>query len=277
MSFKKRVGSLIPYRLIEVGRRVVHFGPYRCEICAALTRGRLDSGYGYPVLEKLCVVGGMKRRRDRCPVCHSGARERLICFYLGRHHPDLKSGKADLRIAHFAPEKGLSAWFRAKAPARYAAYDFQPGRYRHMRSVEYQNLEALTLSESSVDLLVCNHVMEHVFNLEAALAEVSRVLKRDGLALMQVPIALRLDETRDGGQNMGAIERIDQFGQDDHVRLFSLEGYIAKLEGAGFEISPYNPFDEEPVAATEAELDPLERLFLIRRAWPERNISDSQI
>ncbi|MGE4411548.1 MAG: class I SAM-dependent methyltransferase [Sphingobium sp.] len=264
-SLKKRVGKLIPYPLIAAGRRIIHYGPKTCEVCGASTRARLDSGYGFPVLEQLQVVGGLKRRRDLCPICHSGSRERLIWFYLTRIHLAGLT-KSKLTIAHFAPEKGLSKRLQGMFPQGYTAYDIAPHRYRHLEVVKEQNLEKLTLPDQSADLLLCNHVMEHVYDLKAALQNVHRVLADDGITIMQVPLALNLDKTIDGGQNADAAERIARYGQDDHVRLFTPEGYRETLEAAGFSVEAYLPFADDAALATQWELDPFETLYIIRRA-----------
>ncbi len=104
---KKRIGRMIPYPLIEAGRRLIHAGPHRCRVCGGRVRRLGDSGYGFEVLERLQVVGGLKRRGDRCPICHATSRERLVWFWLTEGGAGFRFAP-DLRIAHFAPEKGLS-------------------------------------------------------------------------------------------------------------------------------------------------------------------------
>ncbi len=262
MSLKKQIGKLIPYPLIAGGRKVVHFGPHRCEVCGSAFRRRIDTGYGYPVLEQLKVVGGLRRPADACPICHSSSRERLIWFYLERHFAQVGP---DQRIAHFAPEKGLSAALRQRFPKTYQAYDLAPQRYRHLDKVTAANLETLPIETGSVDLFLCNHVLEHVYDLPKCLSEIARVLAPTGLAIMQVPIALGLEATIDGGQSLTAQERIERFGQDDHVRLFTAQGYAETLASAGFETTPFRAFAAEPVLATGWSLDPFEELILIRK------------
>lgn len=267
-SLKKRAGRLIPYPLIAWGRRLVHAGPHRCQVCGHGVRGRQDAGYGYASLEQLQVVGGMRRNRDRCPICHSTARERLIWYYLTRRHLPWSGNKPGFTVAHFAPEKGLSSQLQARFGSAYRAYDFAPSRYRHLSEVRFQNLEQLSLADDSVDLLICNHVLEHVEAVPKALAEISRVLKPSGLAILQVPIALRLDHTREADGSEDDAARIAKFGQADHVRLFSRSGYVASLEAAGLAVEPFDAFAEDAAEATRWGLDPLEELFLVRKAAP---------
>lgn len=261
-SLKKKLGRAIPYPVISLGRRIIHFGPHQCMVCEHRHGRRLNSGYGHPILEELQVVGGQMRRADCCPICHSSARERLIWLYLSHHFLD--AGKKP-RTAHFAPEKGLSARLASRLGPAYQAFDLEPARYRHLRNVRAADLQALPLPDGQTDLFLCNHVLEHVHDLPKALSEVRRVLASDGLALMQVPIALALGEMRDGGQTMTALERIRFFGQDDHVRLFNRDSYVTTLEEAGFRVTPWNAFEMDPKNAWQWSLDPLEELMLIRR------------
>lgn len=276
-SLKKRIGKLIPYPLIAAGRRVIHAGTDRCEVCGSGIRHRQDVGYGYPSLEQLQVVGGMRRNRDRCPICHSASRERLIWYYLTRRHFPATGTPPDFTVAHFAPEKGLSAQLLARFGAGYHAYDFAPARYRHLDEVQFQNLEALTLADASIDLLICNHVLEHVSSVPKALAEIRRVLKPSGLAILQVPIALKLEETREADGSEDDAARIRKFGQDDHLRLFSRSGYLASLAAAGLAADPFDPFADDAAAATRWMLDPFEELFLVRRPDGAENAAEAAI
>ncbi len=52
-----------------------------------------------------------------------------------------------------------------------------------------QDICALTYSSSSFDLVVCNEVLEHVYDLEAALSELVRILRPGGKLLVTVPFA----------------------------------------------------------------------------------------
>lgn len=263
-SLKKRIGRLIPYPVIAMGRRIIHAGTDRCEICGSGIRHRQDVGYGYPSLERLQVVGGMRRNRDRCPICHSSSRERLIWYYLTRRYFTAMVVR-QLTVAHFAPEKGLSAQLQKRYGKGYQAYDFAPSRYRHLDAVAFQNLEQLTLEDKSVDLLICNHVLEHVGSVPAALSEIRRVLKPGGLAILQVPVSLKLNRTIEADGSEDDAARISKFGQADHLRLFSRPGYLASLAEAGLGAESFDPFDDDQEAATRWALDPLEVLFLARR------------
>ncbi|MBH5321249.1 methyltransferase domain-containing protein [Aurantiacibacter sediminis] len=264
MRFKKAIGRALPYPLIEHGRRFLYRGSRKCPVCENSVRRFLDYGYGFDVLERLQVVGGRRRERDVCPVCHSSARERLIWFWLSQKGEGFRF-PPHIRIAHFAPEKALSRRLSQAAPSGYAAYDLDPSRYRHLSGVKYADLSDLPIESASVDLLVCNHVLEHVPDLKKALSEIMRVMAERATAVLQVPIALALDETIELPPESSGREREEKLGQDDHLRLFSLNSYMHGLKSAGLQVEPYSAFDDDPEAARAWQLDPAEVLFTCRK------------
>lgn len=264
MLNKKKIGRMIPYPVIENGRRVINLGPLRCQVCEAPVRRLRDTGYGFEVLERLQVVGGLRRYADQCPVCHSSSRERLIWFWLSQAGKGFRFA-SNITIAHLAPEKGLTRRLSAAAPAGYTAYDFEPSRYRHIDRVEQADLSGLPMADDSVDLFVCNHVLEHVPDVARALSEIRRVLRPGGTAILQVPIALKLEQSIELALNSTPDERIRLLGQDDHLRLYTAAGYLAALEQAGFAVERYDAFADDGERATEWRLDPFELLHLCRK------------
>ena len=122
MLNKKTIGRMIPYPVIENGRKILHAGPHKCPVCEGRVRKLLDTGYGFEVLERLQVVGGLRRYADQCPICHSSSRERLIWFWLTQGGKGFRFAN-DISIAHFGPEKVLTRAISNAAPANYIAYD----------------------------------------------------------------------------------------------------------------------------------------------------------
>ncbi len=55
--------------------------------------------------------------------------------------------------------------------------------------VPHQDLCALTLADASQDLVICNELFEHLYDLPAALAEMARVLAPGGVLLSTFPFA----------------------------------------------------------------------------------------
>lgn len=255
--------AVIPYRYVEAARRVVHYGTAeRCGFCGAGLRQLGASGYGYPVLEELEVVGGLLVAHDRCPVCHAGHRERLVRLFLEQHEDQWRRPGA--RVLHFAPEKSLSGWLSRMDGLDYRAADIEPRRYWHLKHVMQLNLLGLALPDASVDLIICNHVLEHIPDDRRAMRELRRVLAPGGMAVLQVPIALALASTREGDGSESPADKIRLYGQDDHVRIYTRADYVARLREAGFAVTEYNAFAEQPEAARRLRLEPREVLFCAR-------------
>jgi SAM-dependent methyltransferase len=92
-------------------------------------------------------------------------------------------------------------------------------------------------------VVLANHVLEHVPEEARALAEIRRILKPGGWAMLQVPIALGLDHTREEPGAVTDADRERLYGQSDHVRLYGLD-YPTRLEAAGFSVRRYQGHGE---------------------------------
>ena len=62
-----------------------------------------------------------------------------------------------------------------------------PGSRAHKRADVYYDGKTLPFESGHFDAVVCNQVLEHVFNPTEFLGELNRVLKRGGLVLLTVP------------------------------------------------------------------------------------------
>lgn len=265
--FRSAIRSLFPYPVIETARRIIYAGVSRkCYLCKAHVRRFLPQGYEYPVLERLQVVGGMYKADDRCPVCHGTDRDRLVKFYL-EHHV-FNSPVATAKVLHIAPEKGLTKYLSSLPVIQYLSADLDPSRYRHVRMCHEANLLALPFEDGSIKVVVCNHVLEHIVDDGAAMKEIQRVLSPDGVAILQVPISLKLDRTIEGDGSEPEPEKIRLYGQRDHVRIYTESDYIRRLGAAGLEVERYSAFDDDEVAARKLRLNPLEILYVCRPRLP---------
>jgi SAM-dependent methyltransferase len=95
----------------------------------------------------------------------------------------------------------------------------------------------MSFPDQSFDLLICNHVLEHVGDSGAAMREMCRVLKRGGRAICQTPYAARLTRTFADPLLQSDDDRLFFYGQEDHLRLFGLDiercfreaGFVGRL------------------------------------------------
>lgn len=265
-DLRSTLRRIMPSPLLRIRRALLPEPPsLTCPACGARVQRFMDQGYGHTVLEALQVVGGIFRAADRCPVCQMAARHRLILFYLDRHV--LAPAEAGpLRVYHMAPEKGLWRRLVADPRVRYRAGDIDPSLYPFVEATETADLMDLPLADGGIDLFLCSHVLEHVPDDAKAMREIARVLAPEGRAIVQVPLSLKLAETREGDGSESEAERIRRFGQHDHARLYAAEDYVQRWRRAGLEVERYDPFADDPDAAAAMRLDPFERLHVVRRA-----------
>lgn len=169
-----------------------------CNICGY--KGRF-----YPV--------GIPPRLDAgCPRCKSFERHRIFKLWVAENESHLQ-GKA---VLHFAPERAVTSFVQPLA-AKYLTADIEEGR-----ADQQINIEAIDMADSSFDVLICSHVLEHVDD-RVALAEMRRILRPDGMLLMMTPVIWSLPETYEDPTITSAQDRLLHFGQDDHVRYFGAD------------------------------------------------------
>ena len=106
------------------------------------------------------------------------------------------------------------------------------------------DITALSSADETFDVVICNHVLEHVPDDRRAMAEMRRVLKPDGYALMQHPIDVARAMTYENWEATTTPgDRMREFGQEDHVRLYGMD-FGDRLLSAGFQVSYRRYIDE---------------------------------
>jgi SAM-dependent methyltransferase len=164
-------------------------------------------------------------------------------------------------VLHFAPEKRLGRRIAATALSRYVPCDLYP------RSPDVQRVDMLnmTFEEKTFDLVIANHVLEHVDDDLKALAEIYRVLKPGAYAILQTPYSAKLHQTwEDRGIDTDAA-RLQAYGQADHVRLFGRD-IFDRFASSGLISCVRQHNDALPsIDATVLGINPREPLFLFRR------------
>lgn len=163
-----------------------------------------------------------------CPRCGSLERHRLLALYL-RDAGVLEGRPA--RILHVAPEDGLERILRALP-----GIDYVSGDLEDPRAMIRLDVTELPFAEASFDVVICNHVLEHIPDEQRALAEIHRVLRPGGWALLQSALDPMLEETLEDPRIVDPDERTRVFGQRDHVRLYGLD-YGERLRAAGFQVT----------------------------------------
>ena len=181
----------------------------------AINTNEVIAGYGQNIL---------------CPYCLSTARERLI---IGLLKADFKiAGK---KILHFSPEKNIYNFIKTNNEVISA--DIEPLFYKLIDSkIKNEDAIRLTFSTNSFDVIIANHIMEHIPDDAKAMAEIYRVLKPGGRAILQVPYSVKIANTIEEPQISNAKKQAALFGQKDHVRIYLLNDYVNRLKLAGFDV-----------------------------------------
>jgi hypothetical protein len=166
-----------------------------------------------------------------CPACGSLPRHRVDWLFL-RERID---SDRPLRLLHVAPEPGIRQSLQALRNVEYVSADLNSAQ-----AMAHFDVQAIPLTDESLDAIVCNHVLEHVDDDRKAMAEFLRVLRPGGWALLQVPFDEQLSTTFEDPSVTDPRERERLFGQHDHVRLYGRD-YPDRLRDTGFvvEIVPY--------------------------------------
>jgi SAM-dependent methyltransferase len=245
-------------------RRLYYYGhKFSCNLCGSSVRTLFDSGSDLPILRELGVIGGFKAQ-DSCPVCLMGARTRLVGRYL--EHELLPQNSGLRRILHVAPERELIRIIQRQiANVEYIAADLHTEHYDGGVEVVRADITDLPWEADSFNLIICNHVLEHVPDDQKAMSELYRVTRPDGLAILQVPIGGKLARTIEEPPAQCPSERERRFGQSDHVRIYGSD-YIDRLRTTGFRVEIFNPLTAWGPAVIELlRLDPDERIFVGRK------------
>lgn len=169
------------------------------------------------------------RPAARCPTCHSLERHRLLV-------PILRSAAAaaprPVRVVlDFAPAGQVHDLLHTTFPdSAVIGLDLlEPDRDIDLLA----DMTRLPLDDGVADLVLCYHVLEHITDDAAAMAELRRVTAPGGLLVAQVPFrpGRPTDEDPDAPPDV----RAERFGQTDHVRWYGAD-FDDRLEAAGWDV-----------------------------------------
>jgi SAM-dependent methyltransferase len=179
--------------------------------------------------ERFNPFGVRPRANARCPGCGALERHRLLWLYFNER-TNLCSGQR-LSVLHVAPEAIFQAAFRRMPNLHYVSADIESPL-----AEERIDIMDIPRPDETFDVILCNHVLEHVADDHRAMRELRRVLKTGGWAILQSPMESGLDTTFEDPTVTDPKERERLFGQHDHVRLYGRD-YGKRLESAGFDVT----------------------------------------
>lgn len=215
-KIKYLVKSLLPAKMIfrvepflrlvlypfYIGRR------YQCNICNSSLRKFVRQG------DDLL-----------CPVCGSLPRTRRLWELLNSEY--LGDNK---KVLDFSPSRSLYRKLKKYPGIHY----FSTDRSGDFISDFQYDITSIDVETATFDIIICYHILEHVIDDRRAMQELFRVLKDDGICIIQAPF--KEGEIYENWTVKTDDERLAHFGQRDHVRIYSVDGLRIRLSDAGFHV-----------------------------------------
>lgn len=189
-----------------------------CPVCNNTLRKFLPYGY----------TKQTGRDNALCPHCLSLERHRLMYLYLQEKTYFFTK---NLKVLHIAPEQCFFKRFRALQNLDYTTGDLESP----IADVHF-DVQAIPFADETYDVVICNHVLEHVDDDAKAMSEMYRILKPGGFAILQVPQNANAEKTYEDPTITNPSEREKHFLQKDHVRLYGLD-YAERLRAVGFKVT----------------------------------------
>lgn len=216
-SLKKLSKKLIPKRILfkyePAFRYLVYLfhkgNKYQCNLCGK----ELKQFINLPEGDLLC------------PYCGSLARTRQLWQLLSSDY--LKKG---ISILDFSPSRSQFRALKKNQTINYISSDLS-GNF--LGDKQY-DITAIQTENELFDIIICYHILEHVEKDQTAMLELHRVLKKAGTCFIQTPF--KDGDIYEDYSIIDGTERTKHFGQEDHVRIYSVEGLKFRLQKAGFKV-----------------------------------------
>lgn len=211
---------------------------YFCPVCKTPVNyfNRLSDYYfekfdKYQFIHSIFAMETLNILNHSCPACGASDRDRLYALYFMNRFNTMDKPKKYTFI-DFGPEPSLAKFIRSYSFLEYRSADL------FMKNVDdkVDVMDMNAYEDNSVDIFLCSHILEHVGNDRKAMRELYRILKSGGFGIVMTLILLTLKEVSEDPRIISEADRWKHFGQNDHIRMYSKEGFVRRLEEAGFTV-----------------------------------------
>jgi Methylase involved in ubiquinone/menaquinone biosynthesis len=134
------------------------------------------------------------------------------------------------KVLDFSPSRSLYRKLKKYPGIHY----FSTDRSGDFISDFQYDITSIDVETATFDIIICYHILEHVIDDRRAMQELFRVLKDDGICIIQAPF--KEGEIYENWTVKTDDERLAHFGQRDHVRIYSVDGLRIRLSDAGFHV-----------------------------------------
>jgi len=166
-----------------------------------------------------------------------------------RERTDLFTGA--LRVLHVAPE-----WCLQRELQQLPNLDYVSADLDSPIAMDHVDLLDLPYDADSFDVVICNHVLEHVADDRRGLDEIRRVLRDDGRAIIMSPIDGATASTVEDEHVDTPEERLRVYWQRDHMRRYGRD-FADRVAAQGFSVETITYIDH--FDATQIERQGLRR------------------
>ena len=238
------IKRIIPYKVYypftsiyrKISSRKYKGNKFLCPICETNFSKFFEFGFDNEAIQIHNIVGAGINPNGTCPACRSNDRERHIFLHLTKSHPSIFIGKS--KLLHIAPEKNLWELFKKNKNIEYTAAGFD----MQLASLK-MDITKIPQKNDYYDVIICNHVLEHILDDKSAMLELFRVLRKGGFAILQVPISFDNRDTIEDNSVVDPDDRRRIFGQSDHVRIYGRD-YLARLKDVGSLVETFEAKEE---------------------------------
>ena len=185
-----------------------------------------------------------------CPNCGSLKRNRSLWSLLETEFLIPNS-----RVLDFSPSRCLYRKLKKLKTINYQSTDLS-GDFIADHQFDITDLK---ITDDSLDLIICFHILEHIVEDILAIKELFRVMKPGAKAIIQTPF--KEGEIYEDYTITAKEDRLKHFGQEDHVRIYSIYGLKERLKNCGFHVE----IRENLIDETKSNFDDKEKIIIITK------------
>ena len=223
--------ALVKYLTQKIPRhhlqKLAHFG---LRLISPFYRGnRFEDPISGITYRKLLPYGRIISRKNAlAPDTLSLERHRLLWLFL-KKKTNLFTAK--LKFLHVAPEFCYLKIFRNAKNLQYVTGDLN-SPWADVK----MDVHKIPFENNTFDVVMANHLLEHVENDIKVMAEFFRILKPGVWAIFMVPIDMTKETTFEDSSIKDPKEREKLFWQSDHIRLYGLD-FPKRAASVGFSVT----------------------------------------